>query len=105
VHTNVAAEYLARSFKSGVPFNVTLDAVNVTLVAALTHIKSIRSPAAKPKELLIVTVTAPDVVSMVSNFPKSELVGVSVEAVIERKVCEVFQPPVAPVAPVSPVAP
>jgi hypothetical protein len=67
VHTNVAAEYLARNFKPGVPFNVTLDALNVTLVAAPIHMKSMRCPAVKPSELLMVTVTAPEVVSIVSR--------------------------------------
>ena len=96
VHTNVAAEYLARNFNPGVPFNVTLEALNVTLVAAPTHMKSMRCPVVKPRELFMVTVTAPEVVSTVSKQPRSVIVGVFVDAVIDFIVCELLQPPVEP---------
>jgi hypothetical protein len=67
-------------------FKVTLEAAKVTDVAAPIQAKSMLLPALSPNELLIVMVTAPDVVSIVTSLPLSELVGVSDEEVKERSV-------------------
>jgi hypothetical protein len=82
----VAAEYLARSFKPGVPLTVVLDALKVTDDALPIQAKSMRCPAVRPSDELMVTVTAPEVVSIVTSFPLSAEVGVSDAPVTERKV-------------------
>jgi hypothetical protein len=84
--TSVAAEYLALNFSPGVALIVVLDATNVTEVAAPIQAKSMRSPAARPSKLSMVTETAPEVVSIVMSLPLSDEVGVSLAPVTERRI-------------------